>query len=116
MNELKPCPFCGSTTSLEMSESNYPNDKYVVCNFNKGGCGGSTGSGDSDEEAIQKWNRREAQRWIPVSERLPKENGTYWICDKYGDVTDLSFIDGEFVWNDVTHWMPLPTAPTGDQQ
>lgn len=47
------------------------------------------------------------QRWIPVTERLPR-NGEHilvyysdgWICDQYSPV------DGG-----VTHWMPLPEPP-----
>lgn len=63
-----------------------------------------------------------AQKWIPVSERLP-EVGDRCLCnvksfafpgsfyqailkyDKYGFVEDCIYTD------DVTHWMPLPEPP-----
>ena len=64
---------------------------------------------------------RKAQRWIPVSERLPE------IDKEYGDVdvlvyTDEGIIeattydkdDGWGLWveaGEVTHWMPLPAPP-----
>ena len=66
------------------------------------------------------------QRWIPVTERLPVENG-YYLCDVcFSSVADcksyrrmiLYFEDN--VWIDMpncfrtrkpTHWMPLPEPP-----
>ena len=64
--------------------------------------------------------------WIPVTERLP-EKGDKYLCivksclfrgatyqtilgyDKGG------FYDGCICMEDVTHWMPLPEAPDGDE-
>ena len=64
---------------------------------------------------------RKAQRWIPVSERLPE------IDKEYGDVDVLVYTDegiieattydkdaGWGLWveaGEVTHWMPLPAPP-----
>ena len=63
------------------------------------------------------------QKWIPVSERLPKKNGTYLVCtihDFYRtkNVAKASFRSGGFYgqgghWSNVTHWMPLPEPPKG---
>ena len=63
-----------------------------------------------------------AQRWIPVTERLP-ENGTRNLVTRYDYVTDHQFLDllwfdkGEW-WNRryagdyaVTHWRELPEPP-----
>ena len=65
---------------------------------------------------------REAQRWIPVTERLP-DIGDRCLCnvksfafpgsfyqtilkyDKFG------FIEGCIYTDDVTHWMPIPDFP-----
>lgn len=64
-----------------------------------------------------------AQRWIPVSERLPNESNTYLVYSP--DVPDGA---GTKVWQvayyawktpkmefttgyTVTHWMPLPKPP-----
>lgn len=49
-----------------------------------------------------------AKRWIPVTERLPYDEGERllvcysdgWICDQYTPFD-----------NGVTHWMPLPEPP-----
>lgn len=75
-----------------------------------------------------------AQRWIPVTERLPEEDGervlVYPVGKYYGEV--LTFCkyprqgDGvkanSFIWTcegithmeDITHWLPLPAAPKGE--
>jgi len=71
-------------------------------------------------EAMQPTPQDWERRWIPVEERLPDQNepvliytemlGRHvasvdeegeWFCD-YG---------GEWLFPNVTHWMPLPPAP-----
>lgn len=56
--------------------------------------------------------RREADRWIPVSEKLPDKKGRCLVLTDYDDVTMDSFVDGMFVCNlgNVTHWRPLPKS------
>ena len=62
-----------------------------------------------------------AQRWIPVSERLPKENAPVLVLTVLGGMF-VDFIHGKSVVTgnpdfyeldveDVTHWMPLPEPP-----
>ena len=55
--------------------------------------------------------------WIPVTERLPKEDGSYLVSGKWGSgkesvgECEFSVEDGYFqtAWNfDVLAWMPLP--------
>lgn len=61
---------------------------------------------------------REAQRWIPVTERLPKHMGRY-ICNVRSFAFPGTFYQKEVVFdhgewmglNDITHWMPLPEPP-----
>lgn len=58
------------------------------------------------------------QRWIPVTERLPKEQGYYLVAHQrsgcvaerfyYRDCPDL-FV--KVTGDPVTHWMPLPEPP-----
>lgn len=54
------------------------------------------------------------QRWIPVSERLPEEMGTYMTTIDYGEhglATGQRYYYGRGLkWNDecVIAWMPLP--------
>lgn len=62
-------------------------------------------------------------RWIPVTERLPEENGFYLCLYKHkasgGVAMDeglsiLQWINNKWGINDfylVTHWMPLPQPP-----
>ena len=47
------------------------------------------------------------QRWIPVTERLPKDSEHILVCYRDGWVCDqYSPVDGG-----VTHWMTLPEPP-----
>ena len=64
----------------------------------------------------------EEPHWIPCSERLPKEDGSYLVSGKWGSgkksVGDCEFSveDGYFqtAWNfDVLAWMPLPEPYKG---
>ena len=66
------------------------------------------------------------QEWIPVTERLPKNNqwalcfmkdksfGTFRVFQ--WNYIDWQWNDGNERWKekDVTHWMPLPDAPKGE--
>jgi len=79
------------------------------------------------EEEITDLNARiaeleAAQRWIPVSERLPEDTERMLtiVCDAFEDTTAISILqhygDGDwFSWDSgryvVTHWMPLPELP-----
>lgn len=122
--ELLPCPFCGEMPELEQEFD------YVSI-----GCGNQNCKMDNVDvfcqdqpndliTAIAAWNTRAAQRWIPVTERLPevgvlvlvysaehwtkstlavlKDDGISWRESK----TDLMLYPRE-----VTHWMPLPLPP-----
>lgn len=52
--ELKSCPFCGGEASLR----SFPRiSKYKVrCDNRK--CGGGTKRQDSEEAAVERWNKR----------------------------------------------------------
>lgn len=73
---------------------------------------------DSDGvEEVMQLPTIELPTWIPVTERLPKEDGSYLVSGKWGSgkesVGDCEFSveDGYFrtAWNfDVLAWMPLP--------
>ena len=47
-------------------------------------------------------------RWIPVSEKLPEENGGYLVTVKRGYVTTALWVGNAENWKEVTAWMPLP--------
>ncbi len=55
------------------------------------------------------------QGWIPVSERMPENDGAY-LCWDNRYVTTYAFIFGawqanQFIAKNITHWMPLPAGP-----
>ncbi|HDZ9782537.1 TPA: DUF551 domain-containing protein [Klebsiella pneumoniae] len=56
-----------------------------------------------------------AGKWIPVSERMPENDGAY-LCWDNRYVTTYAFIFGawqanQFIAKNITHWMPLPAGP-----
>ena len=71
-------------------------------------------------------------RWIPVTERLPEEDGDLYIVTAYNEeiwwnrvvVVTAEYYRGNWTWNEngrewdltdsVTHWMPLPEPPKTD--
>jgi hypothetical protein len=81
MIEMKPCPFCGHKVDLENPDTLYEDgwgwlevnglrsyhrighvpdgqECYAMhCPISAGGCGAEI-SGDSKQEAIEKWNKR----------------------------------------------------------
>ena len=63
--ELKPCPFCGSTTAPKMFtqeelwDEKFSMDLYTICcQMDAGGCGATCGFHWSAEKTIERWNRR----------------------------------------------------------
>ncbi|MEX0540813.1 DUF551 domain-containing protein [Klebsiella pneumoniae] len=56
-----------------------------------------------------------ADRWIPVSERMPESNGVYFGWDGKRVLEVNCFFGGfsanQFIHGEITHWMPLPAAP-----
>ncbi|MHC1696435.1 MAG: DUF551 domain-containing protein [Eubacteriales bacterium] len=58
---------------------------------------------------------REAERWIPVEERLPEEVLPAIVVNKKGQVHEALYYGGEWLYfgevADVTHWRPLPQPP-----
>lgn len=66
----------------------------------------------------------EMLEWISVKYKLPAENIEVLACDNYdiriaeygiGYVENVErqgwWIDQNFDWDEVTHWMPLPSLP-----
>ncbi|ROE12647.1 DUF551 domain-containing protein [Klebsiella pneumoniae subsp. pneumoniae] len=54
-------------------------------------------------------------RWIPVRERMPESNGVYFGWDGQRVLEVNCFFGGwsanQFIHGEITHWMPLPSAP-----
>ena len=54
------------------------------------------------------------QRWIPCSERLPEKDGEYLTTTEDGLCDVESYGDGEWFYDDVVAWAPLPKPWKGD--
>ena len=100
MSEIRICKYCG----MELSE------------------GIPHGLRECHLRAVARIAELEAERrWIPVSERLPLDDGYYWTMDIFKQEQKYKFSQGkwrdqsgmlvEFSATHVTHWMPLPEPP-----
>ena len=56
-----------------------------------------------------------AQQWIPCSERLPEKDGEYLTTTEDGLCDVESYGDGEWFYDDVVAWMPLPEPWKGEK-
>lgn len=56
MAELKPCPFCGKTSSVQWDS--YNGIHYILCNIKNGGCGSTSGGYENKSETLELWNTR----------------------------------------------------------
>jgi len=76
--------------------------------------------------AISALEKQERDRWIPVTERLPEENGRYIIC--YEDATTfLDYFNGKWFFplgkhamaceetGTIVAWRPLPEPYTEEE-
>ena len=138
--ELKPCPFCGSSTAptvMNQNDALWLDDDFdgedlrmvVCCAAKKSGCGASTGLCETDDEAVEAWNIR-ASGWIPCSERMPETRQNCLVAfltldpseEKWSSETKfmvLEYLPEEKYWNAKMSmkslaWMPIPELPGGD--
>ena len=76
------------------------------------------------EKAISALEKQEQDRWIPVTKRLPEENGTYLAC--YEDATVLlDWFNGKWFFyrtnpaveetGTIIAWRPLPEPYTEEE-
>lgn len=73
-----------------------------------------------DAEKVRKEvaKLQSVSKWIPVTERLPKESGEYLAyCGEYDGICVIYYeilktkSKWRTNWKEVTHWMPLPEPP-----
>ena len=111
--KLKPCPFCGSEAQI------YGVDIFrVACTSDDCWC--ETALHHCKEEAAEDWNMRavpEPQRWIPVTERLPKRDDRVLVyIPEIGGANCSIQISKGWSMKYVSHWMPLPLPPKEEVQ
>ena len=129
MDELKACPFCGAELDKHgcLTRNGVVTDYYIhpapdeVRDDECPLCGcvfrAATWNRRPLEDALQAEieRLREAQRWIPVGERLPEAgDGVLVYYDEdaaYGFERGVLSKLGSFFTEHVTHWMPLPQPP-----
>ena len=125
MSELKPCPFCGNEPVVEgnlvacnnlncPTHDNYWTDPMIFT------CDQWNTRPIEDELQARIAELEAAQRWIPVSERLPELDQDV-LAAVEGDIVTGHFyqqFDGEIYFDSeedamliATHWMPLPEPP-----
>lgn len=108
------------------------------CEFNNGyRCTRTKTVIDRDDEYQERLSdcplREESKEWIPVSKKLPEEDGDYYVTLANGVITTLGYsttqrttypkgfyyVSDGFSWrqtvNPVVAWMPLPDPWEGDE-
>ena len=123
--ELKPCPFCGA---MPETDGKLVQCYLMPCDFRR------------FKMPVESWNTRpiedalnariaelEAERrWIPVSERLPllRNSKAVLVYTKSGETYSGLYLGNnewtgllhDFREGEVTHWMPLPSAPESEDE
>ena len=56
------------------------------------------------------------KEWIPVSERLPEENGGYLVTVMGKYITTALWVGNAENWSKITAWMPLPEPYKADMR
>ena len=78
------------------------------------------------QTAISALEKQEADRWIPVTERLPELDTDVLITDQYGDVCKANYVDWcgierfvsaeeSITLEGVIAWKPLPEPYTEEE-
>lgn len=136
---LQPCPFCGMTPPDDLSDTLYPSgivwtdheqgfrsyssfkdnptgDRCysMNCTTNLGGCGAEV-HGDSKDEAIAAWNRREAAPLVTTltytvdgEVMSPLEYIAYLHGQLDQKIKELEVIKQEDGWISVDEALPIP--------
>ena len=131
MSELKPCPFCGGEAELCYSEV----DTFCrKCNVIQETEMWNTRpiedelrariaelEAESERFTVHSRIKRQDDKWIPVSERLPEkqkltigftDNSAYVFFEIVNDdEMGLVMYPYQNRKGTVTHWMPLPSPP-----
>lgn len=58
MDELNPCPFCGSKQNRLFIEQDEAGWFYVICAPSDNGCAATGPAAITKEDAVNLWNRR----------------------------------------------------------
>lgn len=70
VEQLLPCPFCGSVTAPKLMDSREINNTAdgshyaVCCRATSGGCGAVGGYRWTKQEALNRWQNRNIRGWV----------------------------------------------------
>lgn len=130
--ELKACPFCGSSKVTVDNVMANGDTWGVTCHTD--GCHGNIYRPNCEYAtkayAVEAWNRRppteqgQGGAWISVEDR-PEDHGEVWVCDRWGDMCLGCWNDGDKMWwKDAPggrtpivspmYWQPKPALPDCD--
>lgn len=60
--KIRPCPFCGfdecEIRVVDRQKEGWRLRHFVLCNYDRGGCGAAGGERHSVTEAVDCWNER----------------------------------------------------------
>ena len=119
---MSPCPFCGEAGLLTEFEMNNGNMNYMVECYS---CMVKVEKlFPTKERALDYWNRRkEESAWIHIDGDWEKpDDGQVCLVfdgDEINTATwqdDRWFCSPDFLADEVTHWMPIPSQPITEAQ
>ena len=122
----KPCPVCGKEPTATPIENSFYS--YAELTEEQKIRFAAYQVFDVPKKASSKLEA--AQRWIPVSERLPEDGETVFVIIHDGferfengnEVARLTYLGNGNWWSwkseryIVTHWMPVPSAPESEDE
>lgn len=85
--ELKPCPCCGG--KAELRHRPFDEDFFIKCEYQNWKCNTQTLYYETEEEAIEAWNRRPS----PWHTGEPTEEGEYlvWVNFSNGEANSMIY-------------------------
>lgn len=114
--DCEKCPYWKTEQLTAEQKEKLGVDTWTSCDIDKVG----TDAADLIERlTAENAALREKKRWISVTEKTPEYDMPQLALNADGDALIANYAYGEWfdTWGqdvEVTHWMPLPEAPEGN--